>query len=211
VGSTLESITEREIIVKNVAEQLEQHSFDFENQNFFNALRKISLDIYAKSDTVTPIDFIAPGYTFDLYINENQLLADERVTFDLDVPFDSNTHFDSDVLDPTFNYLGMSLIDRNERAFLYSNTLAYDSTVFPIYGSILSPLVYTKGYYVKTVDMESDEASLTLIETMSGTFSDGTMVDEDDGFFVPLNSGTANLDDGLFIGGPSDNYDDGTF
>lgn len=210
-GTSLEQISEKEVLVKNQSGEIERHYFDQDSVDYFQQLRKLSLDIFGTLSSVLPISFIAPGYPFDLYIDENHLLGDERYCFDEGFEFDSGTPFDSDTLDPSLDYLGMSLIDRNEQGFIYSDQLAYDSTLYPLWGSILSPLVYDKGYYVKCADMEATESTNTLYIVASGTLGDGVKVDEDDGLLSPYPSGTAALDGGILPVGSPDSFDDGTF
>jgi hypothetical protein len=209
-GMTLNQIDEDEVIVTDQNGAVQRHFFNPDPTDFFQQTQRVTLDIFGTLSSTLPINFIAPGYPFDMVITDDNLLGQDVASWDLGNLWDSGISWDADTLDPQLTFLGMSLIDRNEQAFIYSDTLGYDSTMFPMFGTIVNPLVYTLGYYVKCAELETESASLDEIATMSGTFSDGTMVDEDDGLFVPFPSGTANLDDGIF-GGAGVNYDDGTF
>ena len=197
---SINQVTDDEIIVSKGGE-LEKHQFTQSEGNYFDIIRRYTIDIYGTAFSKLVINFIQSGYPLDMKVSDTGL-GNARPNLDDNTTLDATLPFDADQLDGKFDYTNASLIDRNERADLYNNQVAYDST---------ANLIYTKGYYTKVFHQGATNINTSFSIFAAGFYIDGVKVDEDDGLLSPPNSGVANFDDGTLTSPNPTVLDDGTF
>lgn len=123
-------------------------------------------------------------YTFDLIVSDITPIGNQRVSFDLDIPLDSNLSFDADAVDPfTDGWVGWPLTGRFELDAPSTNDaeFALDTMVQPA-GSFPGPApacVYDRGPYTQMLNNIRTDIEIENIVTADGemdTYTPGPIV-----------------------------------
>jgi hypothetical protein len=158
-------ITEREVIVRYQGD-IQRHLFDFDafGTEFLTILSSSecfkSIIVTVSMDVEIGFSICAASYTFDLFVDADNLLGNCRRTFDINVPLDTDCNFDADPIDPfTDGWLNLSLTGRFEQDSPATHPL--DTFVVPSSTYTGSVCGY-EGYYTQMVSNAKYEIDLDL-------------------------------------------------
>jgi len=165
------SISETEVVVRFQGE-LQRHRFDFDafGTDFLTSLATTecfkSIIVTVTMDVFLTIAMCAATYTFDLFIDETNLLGDCRRTFDSGIPFDSDCPLDGDPVDPfTDGWEGLSLSGRFEQDHPFTHTLDTFVVASSAYtGSVCG----YEGFYTQLVENQRYEPLLDISIEVTG-------------------------------------------
>jgi len=171
----IQEIGEREILLLANGEP-EEHRFDFDDPSAssyreFNVTDfKIVVQILNKLN----IRLCAAGYSFDLYITENNPLGTKRIAFDSNIPLDSGDSLDAPSIDPGDDgWVGLTLAGRFDGLDVNQNLIstALDSLfITPNSGSGLPECAYD-GFFTQQISTVSGELDVTVQTSSEGSLS----------------------------------------
>lgn len=165
------SITEGEVVIRFQGE-IQRHQFDFDafGTDFLTTLATTecfkSIIVTVTMDVFLTIAMCAATYTFDLYIDETNLLGDCRRAFDSGTPLDSDCLLDGDPVDPfTDGWEGLSLTGRFEQDHPFTHVL----DTFVVASSAYSGATCGyEGFYTQLVENQRYDIDLIIPITVSG-------------------------------------------
>lgn len=165
------SVSEGEVVVRFQGE-LQRHRFDFDafGTDFLTTQATTecfkSIIITVTMDVLLTIAMCAATYTFDLFIDETNLLGDCRRTFDSGIPFDSDCPLDGDPVDPfTDGWEGLSLSGRFEQDSPFTHPL----DTFVVASSAYSGSVCGyEGFYTQLIENQRYDIDLAVPISVSG-------------------------------------------
>lgn len=194
------SVSEGEVVIRYQGE-LQRHQFDFDafgtdfliSQATTECFKSIIITV--TMDVLLTFKICAAAYTFDLFIDESNLLGDCRRTLDSGIVLDSDCVFDGDPVDPfTDGWEGLSLTGRFEQDSPFTHPL--DTFVVPSSAYTGSVCGY-EGFYTQLVENQRYEPEIDVDITVTGYIQAaiGWFLESPDGtrWSITVNSATQTL------------------